>query len=99
MGREQAFQAKVTVNFGFREDGGLRAQSDDVPGFYLSGSDPLAVLSDVIPALAQIFKMNYGLEVDVHPLADARFMLSERRKKEVRLLDMPTEYACVRKAA
>ena len=45
---------KIVVTFEGREDGGLRADSDDVPGFVLSHSDPDAVLRNVKPALEGI---------------------------------------------
>ena len=45
---------KVTVHLERREDGGLRAYSDDVPGFVLSHSDPKAVMADIKPALEHI---------------------------------------------
>lgn len=31
----------------FREDGGLRVYSDDLPGLVLSGENPRAVLADI----------------------------------------------------
>ena len=45
---------KVTVRLERRPDGGLRAYSDEVPGFVLSHSDPKAVMEDIKPALEQI---------------------------------------------
>jgi hypothetical protein len=38
---------KVVVTLEDRENGGLRAYSDDIPGFVLSNSDPVAVLKDI----------------------------------------------------
>jgi hypothetical protein len=62
--------AKLTVIFERREDGGLRAYSDDVPGFVLSHSDPKAVLKDVKPALEQILSHLLGVDVVVEQLAE-----------------------------
>ena len=45
---------KIVVTFEGREDGGLKAYSDDVPGFVLSHFVPDAVLKDVKPALEEI---------------------------------------------
>jgi hypothetical protein len=45
---------KITVTFEHRDDGGLRAYSNDVPGFVLSHSDPAKVLADIKPALEGI---------------------------------------------
>lgn len=56
---------KVTVTFERREDGGLRAWSDDVPGFVLSHRDPEAVLADVKPALERILSHVHGKDVKV----------------------------------
>ena len=41
----------IHVHFEARSDGGLRAWSDDVPGFALSHSNPALVLADVEPVL------------------------------------------------
>jgi hypothetical protein len=61
---------KVVVIFERREDGGLRVYSDDVPGFVLSHSDPMAVLSDVKPALEQILSHIHGVPIEVRQLAE-----------------------------
>lgn len=53
---DRPFMAKVLVRFVRREDGGLRAFCDGVPGFFLSGADPRAVMRDVIPALEQLVR-------------------------------------------
>jgi hypothetical protein len=44
----------IVVTFEGREDGGLTAYSDDVPGFVLSDFAPDAVVKDVRPALEGI---------------------------------------------
>lgn len=46
--------AKIVVTLERREDGGLRAYSEDVPGFVLSNHDPSVVLSDIAIALETI---------------------------------------------
>lgn len=63
---------KVTVVFEQREDGGLRAYSEDVPGFVLSGADAEAVFADVIPALEMLFKHNRKMDVEFAPVSDLR---------------------------
>jgi hypothetical protein len=45
---------QIVVTFEGREDGGLKAYSDDVPGFVLSHFAPDAVLKDVKPTLEGI---------------------------------------------
>jgi len=62
--------AKFVVTFEPREDGGLRAWSNDVPGFVLSHSDAMAVLADVKPALETILSHLYGEPVQVEQLAE-----------------------------
>src|SRR5260221_12516101 len=69
--------AKFVVSFERRDDGGLRAWSDDVPGFVLSHSDPKAVLEDVKPALEAIISHAYGTPVVVEELARQQ-MLTQR---------------------
>ena len=61
--------AKIVVSFERRADGGLRAYSDDVPGFVLSHSDSQAVLDDVKPALEEILSHMFGGHVVVEELS------------------------------
>lgn len=61
---------KIVVRFQMREDGGLRAWSDDVPGFVLSHPDFQAVLDDVEPALEAILSAKYGVKIMVSPLVE-----------------------------
>lgn len=49
--RQDQRRLKVVVRLESRDDGGLRAYSDDIPGFVLSHHDPQAVLADIVPAL------------------------------------------------
>lgn len=78
MHEERHFKDKVTVRFVKRDDGGLRAFCEAVPGFYLSGKDPRAVLRDVAPAIERLFKHNLELDVEVFPLQHAVYELRER---------------------
>lgn len=55
----------IEVKFEGRDDGGLRAYCDNVPGFVLSHADPEAVLADVEPALETILSAMYGMDVCV----------------------------------
>jgi hypothetical protein len=66
----QGLPVKVVVIFERREDGGLKVYSDDVPGFVLSHADPMAVLSDVKPALEQILSHIHGVPIEVQQLAE-----------------------------
>jgi hypothetical protein len=65
---------KVVVKLEHRSDGGLRAYSDDVPGFVLSHADPEAVIRDIKPALEGILSHMFGASVIVEELS----RLSER---------------------
>lgn len=58
---------RVTVFFSVREDGGLRAWSNDVPELVLSHADPRRVLADVPVALGQILSGRHGRVVRVDP--------------------------------
>lgn len=63
---------KIIVHFQEREGGGLRAWSDDVPGFVLSHPDTKAVLDDVEPALEAILSAMHGAPVIVAPLMNPK---------------------------
>ena len=62
---------KLVVQFAERDDGGLRAWCDDLPGFVLSHADAQAVLDDLEPALEAILGAKYGCSVQVYRLATA----------------------------
>ena len=69
---------KIVVRFAEREDGGLRAWCDELPGFTLSHSDPQAVLGDVEVALETILAEKYGCPVRVYPLTPSeRFEMTQ----------------------
>ena len=78
MHRERQFKDKVTVRFLKRDDGGLRAMCDAVPGFYLSGKDPRAVMRDVVPVIERLMRHNLGIDVEVFPLQSPIYELRER---------------------
>ena len=59
---------KVTVCFERREDGGLRAWSEDLPELVLSHSDPAQVLADVEAAMRVILEHRLGGAVEIEPL-------------------------------
>lgn len=58
----------IHVNFETREDGGLRARCDKLPGFLLSHSDPEAVQADVEPALETLLSEIFGVPMQVKRL-------------------------------
>lgn len=55
----------VEVTFETRDDGGLRAYCDKVPGFILSHRDADLVLADVEPALETILSAMYEMPMKV----------------------------------
>ncbi len=63
---------EITVVFERREDGGLSAYSDDVPGFVLSHSDAEMLLDDVQPALEGILSHIHGKPVRAVLIGDLR---------------------------
>lgn len=68
---------KIIVCFERRPDGGLRAWSDDVPGFVLSHHDASALLADITPALDTILSARLGEDVITQPLGDVRAALED----------------------
>ena len=76
----QKRSARLTVNFMPREDGGLRAYSDDIPELVLSHANAQAVLDDVEPALAMILSAKLGYRVKVSPLVGLREALDDARE-------------------
>jgi hypothetical protein len=94
------FKTKLTVRFVKRDDGGLRAYCDAVPGFYLSGSDKRAVLDDVIPALEALVRSNFEINVTVSPLGYGIFQLLEWEQEEPsNAIEYTREYVVERLAA
>ena len=67
----QTLVATITIMYQHRGDGGLRVKSPDVPGLHLSGADPNEVWADIKPAVEMLFRDNYGIEVEVWPVADS----------------------------
>ena len=78
--QDRPFKGRVMVRFRRRDDGGLRAYCNEVPGFFLSGADRRAVMHDVIPALELLLKSNFNLNAHVSPLGYGIFELIEHSK-------------------
>jgi hypothetical protein len=79
MGSRRPFEGakKIVVTFQRREDGGLRAYSEALPGFVLSNADTRAVLADIVPALTFMLSEMYGAPVAVEPLTDIADKLAD----------------------
>ena len=60
----------IEVKFEHREDGGLRAYSDSVPGFVVSHADPALVIAEVPPILEVILSGMFGSPVRVTATVD-----------------------------
>lgn len=80
---ERPFYMTVTIRLEPREDGGLRAYTDDVPGFVLSDNDPDAVMRDIIPALELLVRQNLNLNVKF------RFAQTPQALKTQKMADRP----------
>lgn len=76
--RDRQFKEKVTVRFKKRDDGGLQAFCDAVPGFCLSGIDKAEVYRDVIPAIEALVAHNLDIKVEVYPLKYGLYEMRER---------------------
>jgi len=68
---------KIGVTLEPREDGGVRAYSNDVPGFVLSHSDADGVLADVKPALEIMLSALFNVSVSVSELASVRDLVND----------------------
>jgi len=66
---------KIVLLFERRDDGGLRAWSEQVPGFVLSHRDVDSVLADVQPALEGSLTAQLGEPIITTPLSDIRMDL------------------------
>jgi hypothetical protein len=64
----------IVVSFEGREDGGLTAYSDDIPGFVMSHADPSTVLKEVKPALEAILScwLEEPVVVEEFPIQDLK---------------------------
>ena len=96
---EREFKDKLTVQFVKRDDGGLQALCDAVPGFFLSGRDASAVYRDVIPALENLFRRNLEIHVKVFPLRMGVYQVEERQDKQTGAIPSEQDYVVERIAA
>lgn len=60
----------IEVKFEHRDDGGLRAYSDSLPGFVISHEDPERVIAEVPPVLEVILSAMMQAKVRVTPTVD-----------------------------
>ena len=97
MVEDRKFKEYVTVRFTRRDDGGLQAKCDEVPGFYLSGADARAVMRDVVPALETILQANLDMPVSAVPLRRGIYVVEEKPSEEA--IPEATNYVIERKAA
>lgn len=56
-----------------QRDGRFYISSEDVPGLWLWGSDLRTLFEDVAPTIQDLYKMNRGLDVEVHESMGAKF--------------------------
>jgi hypothetical protein len=96
---DRPFKAKVLVRFVKREDGGLKAICDAVPGFYLSGSNPRDVLQDVAPTIEYLFQQNLKISVEVFPLEYAVYQITELEAFGLQAIPEQLDYLIEKRAA
>lgn len=72
---------KIEVKFERREDGGLRAYADGLPGFVLSNRDPDLVLADIPPVLEVMLTAILGTRVAVLPMVDVSDVIDPEAHK------------------
>lgn len=65
----------IDVRFEHREDGGLRAYADSLPGFCISNADPEMVIAEIPAVLEVILSGMMGVRVAVTPMVDVKEML------------------------
>ncbi len=70
---------KIEVFFDFRDDGGLRAWSPDVPELVLSHSDPRKVIDDVPAALEMILSAKFDCAIRIDVDGDTTSVIDEIR--------------------
>jgi hypothetical protein len=70
---------KIEVFFDFRDDGGLRAWSPNVPDLVLSHADPRKVIDDVPLALEVILSAKYSHAITIRPDGDSASVIEEIR--------------------
>jgi hypothetical protein len=97
--KDRPFKAKVLVKFIKREDGGLKAICDAVPGFYLSGANPQDVLGDVAPTIEYLFKQNLKINVEVYPLEYAIYQIQELEVTHLQIIPEQLDYLIEKRAA
>ena len=82
-----------------RDDGGLRATCEAIPGFYLSGKNPRAVMRDVGPAIERLMKHNSGIDVEVFPLQHVVYEMRERIAADPEAIPEERDYVLEPRAA
>jgi len=69
----------IKVNIEYREDGGIRVWSDDLPGLVLSGKNRAGIIADIEPAARAILEHK---REDVSNLRiDATFIGHQQKRK------------------
>ena len=60
---DRGLPRQLSIHFAAGDDGLLHAFSDDIPEFYLSGTNHLSVLMDVGPVLRHLLRKNYDTNI------------------------------------
>lgn len=61
------YAGTVKIGSELKEGGYWVVESDDLPGLVLCGKVLKKLIADVPNAIKMLFKLNYGMEVDVNP--------------------------------
>jgi hypothetical protein len=67
---EKSYVGIISVKQEIREGGFCVVTSDDLPGLLLCGKKPDELASDIPKAISLLFRLNYGMNVNVQPVAD-----------------------------
>ena len=68
----KSYSCVIKVDEELREGEFWVLTSEDLPGLLLSGRDLDALRADTPEVIKQLFKMNYDMDVSVHPVFDVQ---------------------------
>lgn len=63
----------VSVESTMRDGGYWVVKSEELPGLLLSGKVLPKLMADVPNVIKSLFKLNYGMDIEVRPVTEARY--------------------------
>lgn len=57
----------IAIEQDYKEGGHWHLTSPDLPGLFLAGKDITDLYADVPNVIKTLFRLNYGMEIDVQP--------------------------------